>query len=167
MRTQWCDNRGKVCVFNKCFSFCSRVVIVWNFAPLYSSNIVHPEAGLGLFAARDFMKGEVIGHYFGALYLCHKSGFHQFKNWHLLAIQTKKILLKHPFGSKTAQPVTLMKYVKIQHLTPAIRVSCTRWLSMHQIFKQFLSVTSTAISRRSLTPVTLRLKLAGEIWIRL
>ena len=48
------------------------------FEPLYSSNIVHSGAGLGLFATKDLKKENLIGHYFGALYLCHRGGFHQF-----------------------------------------------------------------------------------------
>ena len=78
VQTHWCDYRGKVCVFAKFFTFCSRVVIVWNFPPLYSSNIVHSGAGLSLFATKDFKKGDLFGHYFGALYLCHRGGFQQF-----------------------------------------------------------------------------------------
>ena len=33
---------------------------------------------MGLFSTKDFKKGDLIGHYFGALYLSHRGGFHQF-----------------------------------------------------------------------------------------
>ena len=76
---------------------------------VYSSNIVHLGAGLGLFAAKDFKKGELIGHYFGALYLCHKGGFNQFHTFTFACNtnQKKKKKLNHPFGFQIQVPHSL------------------------------------------------------------
>ena len=58
------------------FMCCGRVQTFHDFLDYFCcSNIVHNSAGLGLFAAKDFKKGGVIGAYFGALFLGHKGGF--------------------------------------------------------------------------------------------
>ena len=69
-------------------SFTWRAVVVCNFSTFFCcSNIVHDSAGLGLFAAKDFKKGDVFGSYFGALFLGHKGVFVKlYKLLNLLAI---------------------------------------------------------------------------------